>query len=153
MRLFLDRIRDRLVSASLPDDSKAVTNPESVVTTIKLQVNRFVGYGLSKLIQRQKTRVNREAKEADVDELLRELAFARSQRIFPVEALTMPTYLANCYDKTQALTNNGYLALLAPKYFEFGIQVMTAVAEAFTQCAFRKRFESTGMNASPKEKE
>jgi hypothetical protein len=109
IRLFLERMRDRLVSASLSDDCNALTKPESVVTTIKLQVKRFVGYGLSKLIQGLQSRVTRKAKEDDDNELLLELGFTRSLRIFHVEALTTPTYLANYYDKTQALTSNGYL--------------------------------------------
>ena len=83
---------------TLPDSIEE-TNPESVpnpefVPDVKLQVNRFVGYGLFKLIERVKSQVNRDAREDDDDELLQELEFARSIRIFHVEALTIPTYLS-----------------------------------------------------------
>ena len=63
-------MRDRLVS-SLPDiveepNPESVTNPE-FVPDAKLQVNRFVGYGLFKLIERVNSQVNRDAREDDDD--------------------------------------------------------------------------------------
>ena len=112
-----------------PDDSSAVTEAE--FTSIKLQLNRFVGYGLYKLIERASKQAN-----GDEGEQSLELEFARSLRIFAYEALTIPDYLSNCYDKTQALTNNGFLALLAPPIFDFGTQVMTAVTECISQQGF-----------------
>jgi hypothetical protein len=144
-RLFLDRMRDRLMSRLHDTNSNAVAKPESV-TAMKLQVNRFVGYGLYKLIDRVSTQAKRKAGgdgEAglsldDEDGLSLELKFAKSLRIFDAEALTIPGYLSDCYDKTQALINNGYLTLLAPQIFDFGTQVMTAVAECITVDAFLK---------------
>jgi hypothetical protein len=137
LRLFLDRMRERLVSLLPAEDSNAVTDPESI-TGMKLQVNRFVGYGLFKLIERAKCQLDKDAAEDDDDELLRELEFVRSMRIFHNEAMSIPSYASDCYDMTQALGNNGHLALLAPAYFDFGTQVMTAVSRTFTQNAFLK---------------
>ena len=58
--------------------------------------------------------MNRDAREDDDDELLQELKFARSMRIFHAEALTIPTYLANCYGRgvvadKQALTRQKWM--------------------------------------------
>jgi hypothetical protein len=132
-RLYLEELHGQIMTLlheSLPpDDSSAVTAAES--TSIKLQVNRFVGYGLYKLIERASKRAN-----GDEDEPTLDLEFARSLRIFAYEALTIPDYLSSCYDKTQALTNNGFLALLAPPIFDFGTQVMTAVTECISQQGF-----------------
>jgi hypothetical protein len=133
-RLYLDELHARIMilldKALPPDESTALSEPE--FTTIKLQVNRFVGYGLFKLIERAKSR----AVAGDEDEPSLDLKFARSLRIFAYEALALPNYLSDCYDKTQALTNNGFLALLAPSIFDFGTQVMIAVVECISHQAF-----------------
>ena len=50
-------------------------------------------------------------------------------RIFHEEALMIPNYLEECYEVTQALKNDGYLALLSPQFFAFGQTVMTIIAQ------------------------
>jgi hypothetical protein len=133
-------MRDRLeglVFSQSPDDSNAATNPECFAS-IKLLVNRFVGYGLFKLVERTKRQRDNDAREDDDDELSQELDSVRSMRIFHWTAISIPAYRSECYDMTQALSNNGYQALLAPAYFDFGTQVMTAVAKTYTQKAFSK---------------
>jgi hypothetical protein len=105
---------------------------------VSLLVNRFVGYGLFKWIEKTKKRVDEDEEEEET--LSRtELELARSIRIFHAEALLHPTYLENCYDKHHALKNNGYLALVSPMYFDFGTEMMQLIVNTFTQVGFRRQ--------------
>ena len=78
----------------------------------------------------------------DDDDFVSMLSLVREMRIFDHEALAMPTYLAECYDKNQALKNNGYLSLISPQYFDFGVAVMTAIVNTLTADIFTDHGEN-----------
>ena len=78
----------------------------------------------------------------DDDNFISMLSLAHEMRIFDHEALAMLTYLTECYDKNQALKNNGYLSLISPQYFDFGVAVMMAIVNALTADIFTDHGEN-----------
>ena len=117
---FIDGHRKEQLSTLLLGRNNSVDKKQKSTEEIKLLVNRFVGFGLAGLIAKL-------TKQGDDDEIHSRLGLARSMRIFHAQALMIPDYLETCYDKNQALKNNGYLALLSPRFFCFGVEMMKVI--------------------------
>ena len=127
-RHLLDHV-DRFRKAIAPEQRiESIGKAQKSKKEIKLLVNRFVGFGLAGLIQRLKLQLENDMEnDIDDDETHTQLALARRMRIFHDAALMTPGYLEECYDKNQALKNDGYLALLSPQFFGFGEALMSVV--------------------------
>jgi hypothetical protein len=91
--------------------------------TTKLLVNRFVGYGIYRLNEKWRAKLREADDDGQVD-INEKLKFYRSIRIFHAEAMLLDEYLKDCYDDVMLLENHGYMAMVAPAYFRFGLEVM-----------------------------
>jgi hypothetical protein len=134
-RMFLSKMRTELTIAAKSkwgDTEDTTIGSPGWVRQTKLLVNRFVGYGIFRLIDTTKEKLSRKRHFDDDDMLAGQLAFYRQLRIFHDEALLMPKYTEDCYDDILALENHGFLALMAPTYFDFGYDVMAQIRTTMT---------------------
>lgn len=131
--LFLDQVQETRLNKLPPHSSTAAMHSKA---DTKLLTNHFVGFGLCKLIDSRK--IN-DAAMGDEDVSQNQSQLARSMQTFHHQALVVPTCLAECCcDKTQALKNNGFLALLVPKHFLLGLTTMKKVLDNFTEDIFKQ---------------
>jgi hypothetical protein len=99
-------------------------------------VNRFVGFGVGKAIRGIVSRMGED--DSKYESLEKQYNFTTSMRIFHSEAILSASYLKQSlyYETALSLQNKGFLALVSPKYFEFGEKLMQEVILAFPQSAF-----------------
>jgi hypothetical protein len=128
---------------TIPSPKRTIAEENKPQAEIKLFVNRFVGFGLAGLINnlRNKVQVQYSDENCDNEDAVRsrrQLKFARKMRTLHADALILPEYLNECYDKCQALNNHGYLALVSPQCFRVGEKLMTIVCRYIHADIFRQ---------------
>jgi hypothetical protein len=107
---------------------------ETVLESPKKEVNRFVGWAIYSLGKRLKAKHDKENAEGeDEPSVVEEMNFLDSMSIKHCEAISMPGYMANCYEPLDVMYNLGGLTLVAPDYFDFGLALVKAVGEALSE--------------------
>jgi hypothetical protein len=136
--------------ASPPQYWKQSMVPKQVNRMQKLifwkEVNRFVGWAISNLIKKTRKRFNRSKgppKKVDEEELIGRLGLLKSMRLFEQEILEDEEYIEQFYCPFHRLLNDGFLALVSPKYVGLGLSLLQTFADAMNENELNKNGDET----------
>ena len=97
----------------------------------KLEVNSFVGWAISRLIKKYKTKIENSITEGgDGSEWDEHWELLKMMSIKHQEAILDEAYMSSCYSLSDMAMNLGGLTLVSPKFFSFGERLMEVVAGA-----------------------
>ena len=138
----------RTVVAEVGDVEQRAKSSELEIDEADLskEVNRFVGFAISSLIKKTRkmfTRTKEPLKMVDDEELVGRLHLLKSMRVFEHQILSDADYIANYYCSFHRLLNDGYLALVAPKYVGLGLSMLKLFAHAVKDEQLQKKGHET----------
>jgi hypothetical protein len=110
------------------------------------EVNRFVGWAISSLIKKTRKQFNRPKgppKKVDEEELVGRLELLKSMRVFEHEILDDKVYIEKYYCPFHRLLNDGFLALVSPKYIGLGLSLLKTIADAVNENELNKNGHET----------
>jgi hypothetical protein len=143
----LEKIRQVLcpVAEVLETEHVAETSLEAKVDLSK-EVNRFVGWSVSSLIKKTRKQFNSSKgppKKVDEEELIGRLELLKSMRVFEHEILHNEEYIKTFYCPFHRLLNDGFLALMSPKYVGLGLSLLQTFADAVNENELNKNGDET----------
>ncbi len=144
----LDQIRQRLcpIAEVLETEHVAETSELEVKVDLSKEVNRFVGWSVSSLIKKTRKHFNRSKgppKKVDEEELIGRLELLKSMRVFEHEILDDEKYIKTFYCPFHRLLNDGFLALMSPKYVGLGLSLLQTFADAVNENELNKNGDET----------
>jgi hypothetical protein len=121
-----------------------------VKVDLSKEVNRFVGWAISSLIKKTRKRFNRSKgppKKVDKEEVVGRLELLKSMRVFEHEILDDEEYNKTFYCPFHRLLNDGFLALVSPKYIGLGLSLLQTFADAVNENELNKNGHETPKKA------
>jgi hypothetical protein len=128
----LDQIRQRLcpIAEVLETEHVAETSELEVKVDLSKEVNRFVGWAISNLIKKTRKQFKGPPKKVDEEELIGRLGLLKSMRVFEHQILDDEEYIEKFYCPFHRMLNDGFLALVSPKYIGLGLSLL----QTFRRC-------------------
>jgi hypothetical protein len=117
-----------------------------VKVDLSKEVNRFVGWSVSSLIRKTRKQLNRPKcppKKVNEEELVEKLKLLKSRRVFEHDMLDNEEYIAKFYCPFHRLLNDGFLALMSPKYVGLGLALLQTFADAVNEKELKKNGDET----------
>jgi hypothetical protein len=111
----------------LETERGAKTRGLGVKIDLSKEVNRFVGWAISNLIKKTRKQFERSKgppKGVDKEELFGRLELLKSIRVFEHEILDDKENIETFYCPFHRLLNDGFLALVSPKYIGLGLSLL-----------------------------
>ncbi len=95
------------------------------------EVNRYLGWAIHSLLERLYR--NQLEDDDDDERKKRIIEFLVGMRIFHHNAINNQSYREKCYDDFDILRNKGWMTLISPAYFDFGIKLLTVIRSRCNQ--------------------
>jgi hypothetical protein len=130
-RLFNEKIRIGIVA-----ESKRLQGApqKEVIVDAKREVNSFLGWAISQIMNFYKEELNGDWTDEDQKEnAQKHIYYLRTMRVLHCDVIGDLDYLENCYSDHLQLENNGGLTLVSHEYFEFGTFLMNIIVRSLTQ--------------------
>ncbi|KAL3914177.1 MAG: hypothetical protein SGARI_000266 [Bacillariaceae sp.] len=122
------RLINQMKSCLHKAETSTPTKDSASACMVRLNVNRFVGFALNRLIEHGKNNCF-ENPEDDKERMLLD-AYCK-MRVFHSRVLFNDHYMKEWYDTAFAMKNNGYLALVSPDFLPFGELLMKVIMDVF----------------------
>ncbi len=122
------------------------TRGGEVEVNLSKEVNRFVGRAISNLIKKTRKQFNISKGpliNVDEEELFGRFELLKSMRVFEHEILDDKEYIEKFYCPFHRLVNDGFLALVSPKYIGLGLSLLQTVADAVNENELKKNGDET----------
>jgi hypothetical protein len=96
------------------------------------EVNQYLGWMIHSLLERLYRNELENDDDNESKKTINDFLVAGMQ-IFHHNAINGQSYLEKCYDDFDILRNKGWMTLVSPVYFDFGIKLLTIICSRFNQ--------------------